>query len=166
MVTWIINGSRHTKPEQNLCHGKTSFVLFLICDSCYSHWHSIWVQSMSPLFCLKSVLLMQLSPSCPSFLLQNLGLCVALWQYWPCYLHGLVQVRCNSSALAMELRLSCTKPSISSWMLMIAITWLSRADCWLIWFQLYMSPAEHSHTVKSYWTIRWCKGQCSNKLSW
>ena len=27
-------------------------------------------------------------------------------------LDGLVQERCNSSAIAMELRLSCTKPSI------------------------------------------------------
>ena len=28
------------------------------------------------------------------------------------YTHGLVQQRCNSSALAMELRLSCTNPMI------------------------------------------------------
>ena len=32
-----------------------------------------------------------------------------------CYIEGLVQKRRNSSALAMELRLSCTNPSISFW---------------------------------------------------
>ena len=42
-----------------------------------------------------------------------------LWQQWlpgdiPHYIDGLVQERCNSSALEMELRISCTNPSISS----------------------------------------------------
>ena len=31
------------------------------------------------------------------------------------YIDGLVQERRNSSALAMELRLSCTNPSICEW---------------------------------------------------
>ena len=32
--------------------------------------------------------------------------------HWPHRINGLVQERCSCSALAMELRLSCTKPSI------------------------------------------------------
>ena len=50
----------------------------------------------------------------------NLDLPCDLWQvgswkffYFKEIINGLVQERCNSSALAMELRLSCTNPSIS-----------------------------------------------------
>ena len=35
-----------------------------------------------------------------------------MFRYMPQYIDGLVQERCNSSALAMELRLSCANPSI------------------------------------------------------
>ena len=34
-----------------------------------------------------------------------------LWMYW--YIDGVVQERRNSTALAMELRLSCTNPSMN-----------------------------------------------------
>ena len=37
-----------------------------------------------------------------------------LWVQRSC-IHGLVRERCNSSALAMELRLSCTNPSTYEW---------------------------------------------------
>ena len=59
---------------------------------------------------------------------------------FPYYIDGLVQERCNSSVLAVELHLSCTNPSIyatGSMMLMFCVTqyWtdlnLSRIDyCW------------------------------------
>ena len=41
-------------------------------------------------------------------------------------LHGLVQVRCKSSALAMELRLCCTNPSIR----FSSITWNTGTPHW------------------------------------
>ena len=37
---------------------------------------------------------------------------IAVFSFRPCYIHGLVQERRNSSALAMELRLSCSNPLI------------------------------------------------------
>ena len=37
------------------------------------------------------------------------------------HIDGLVQKRRNSSALAMELRLSCTKPSICLWLTSLAL---------------------------------------------
>ena len=47
-------------------------------------------------------------------LLTNYAYFIEKWslKHMYVYIDGLVQERCNSSALAMELRLSCTNPSI------------------------------------------------------
>ena len=54
------------------------------------------------------------------------------------YINGLVQERRNSSALAMELRLSSTNPSI--WLfsksLRIILTWISLLPIWYSWRRL------------------------------
>ena len=44
----------------------------------------------------------------------NSSACISTYDIYKRYINGLVQERRNSSALAMELRLSCTNPSIYS----------------------------------------------------
>ena len=52
--------------------------------------------------------------------------CLMAWRKLDPHLDGLVQKRCNSSALAMELHLSCNNPSIWSG------TALQLNQCWII----------------------------------
>ena len=65
-------------------------------------------------FSLKKICLKMLSAKCCSFRLSLnvLKNCSSCW--FMSYIDGLVQERCNSSALAMELHLSCTNPSTYS----------------------------------------------------
>ena len=73
--------------------------------------------------------------------------------FFTLHLDGLVQERCNSSVLAMELRLSCTNPSISFW---INICALNMYEVWcMCQFGEYVCISDKfictEHTMWSTW---------------
>ena len=90
------------------------------------------------------------------------------------YIHidGLVQERCNSSALAMELRLSCTNPSISSW----DACWFtgfmchkvnnSPIDCEVAYeltsYKMKLPTLQPLHCIHITSSIRWQQGTINN----
>ena len=89
-----------------------------ICKFIQKHWFCIWkCQSRTQLLISVSMISITISNLCMLPVTHNSVL--SSWSQhwwnngtWP--YHGLVQERCNSSALALKSRLSCTKPSISA----------------------------------------------------
>ena len=73
-------------------------------------------------------------------IISSYDLCIWYPIYY--YIHGLVQERCNSGALAMELRLSCTNPSI------YGFVWNT-----LTQFSLFAGMFSESHHVEVWYTF-------------
>ena len=107
-------------PEKSYCHFKDIIVKYnLITATAWPmqvHWNASW--DISDMF--------------------NRD---AIW-----HIDGLVQERCNSSALAIELRLSCTNPSIWSWSSLVQMA------CCLMMPSLYLNQC---WTLKQISTRNW-----------
>ena len=95
------------------------------------HWNSFLIDDRSPLFAGSGLMLNSFQATMISLIIH--------------YLNGLVQERLNSSALAVELRLSCTNPSISYYSYLSASQQfrLRKASCKYV-------PANIAHISLSY----------------